>query len=437
MDLSKKVVSMSHRDRQWDARFNMPNEEYVEQFKKACAEFVSKVNHRYFLVSGPEIGDQKYRDDYNVRHVHVAIITENPISKQSILSKLQIVQGYGYYLVPRNRDYPYSGWREHHLKERTKIDKTDLKWMESGIIPQDVSSGPLYQKRSEMEKKLTNREVLLELNKLIESGKEEEAFEKYPRNYLLYGEKLKSRLTQKRNFEFTKTTNDPHMWVHGYPGSGKTSLLAWLYPNSYKKNLDSKYFDLFDPKVHTHTILEDLDPTAVTRLGSTFLKTICDKQGFAIDQKYKTPQLATTCVLVSSNYSISECFVYEEKGREKTISAMQRRFYEVRIDNLLRFLGLKLISKYDRNQLLSANNKDLSKLFIDWDYVADCPTGYDTFAPEYYQKKIAMHYYGQDSPERPTKKIKSNIRITDKELAETLSDFSKSVEEEKQNGTSN
>ena len=245
---------------------------------------------------------------------------------------------------------------------------------------------------------MTNKDVLLDLNDLIASGKEDEAFKKYPRNFLIYGERIKSRQSQKRNF--FKTQVDPHIWLHGFPGSGKTTLLKYIYPNSYKKKLDNRFFDLYDPEIHTHTILEDLDPVAVERLGSNFLKTICDSTGFPIDQKYKACHLARTVVLVSSNYCIRDVFAYEEKGREQTIGAMERRFYQIRIDNLLRFLGLKLIDKYDQKALLAKGNEDLTKLFIDWDYMSDTPTGEDIQSPEFYQKAIAAHYYGQEGPTR-------------------------------------
>ena len=37
------------------------------------------------------------------------------------MSLLSIKQGNGYYLVPRNRDLPYSGWKTHHIKSFSKI----------------------------------------------------------------------------------------------------------------------------------------------------------------------------------------------------------------------------------------------------------------------------------------------------------------------------
>lgn len=83
-------------------------------------------------------------------------------------------------------------------------------------------------------------------------------------------------------------------------------MLSFVYPKYYKKNLHNRFFDLYDPAEHTHVMLEDLDHEAVEMLSTQFLKTICDEAGFPVDQKYKTPQLARTTVLVTSNFTINQ-----------------------------------------------------------------------------------------------------------------------------------
>ena len=157
---------------------------------------------------------------------------------------------------------------------------------------------------------------------------------------------------------------DPHIWVYGYPGTGKSTILRYIYPKTYKKDLSNKFFDLYDPTIHTHVILEDLDPDAIEkRLSLQFLKTICDEGGFPIDQKYKTPQLARFTVLVSSNYTLGDVIPDETKDIETVKAALYRRFWHVRVDNLLRILGVKLIDKWDRKILQKEGNEDLTKLF--------------------------------------------------------------------------
>jgi hypothetical protein len=225
---------------------------------------------------------------------------------------------------------------------------------------------------------------------MLDQGKDEECFLKFPRNFIIYGQRVKAMITQKRNF--FGQCNDPNIWVYGYPGTGKTSILLMIYPNYYKKNLYNKFFDLYDDKVHSHIILEDLDHEAVERLSINFIKTVCDKQGFPVDQKYKTPNLSRATILVTSNFQIAD-IIPDGKGVEENKAALLRRFFHVRIDNLLRLLQLKIIPKWDQKKLLAEGNEDMSKLFITWDYVRDSPMCTPVSSPEVYQEIIRNHFY--------------------------------------------
>ncbi|KAK1930062.1 hypothetical protein P3T76_014296 [Phytophthora citrophthora] len=139
---------------------------------------------------------------------------------------------------------------------------------------------------------------------MIEEGREKEAFAKFPRNYLTYVEKIKALVAQHR--DFFKSGGHPHIWITGAPGSGKSAVLQVVYPTYYNKDLNNRFFGLYQPDKHTHVLLQDLDHDCVEKLGVQFLKTICDEAGFPIDQKYKACQLARTTVLVSSNLPASQ-----------------------------------------------------------------------------------------------------------------------------------
>ena len=381
MNKPTKYVPFNHQERQWDARFNVQSDEDLRALLDGVQNEDAKGRFRYILVGGPEIGTRPYQDDYQVRHVHLAIILHNRTTKSAILNNLNIKQGNGYYLVPRNRDLPYSGWRDHHLKEYSKVDPNVLSLYENGILPEDIQKRAI--KASEEEKKRKIDDVLIEMRSMIESGQEKEAFNKFPRNYLTYGEKIKALVVQKR--DFFKQHGDPNIWLYGHPGSGKTALFNFIYPEYYKKNLINKFFDLYDPEIHTHVLLEDLDHEAVDRLGINFIKTICDEAGFPIDQKYKTPQLAHTTCLVTSNFTINDIIPIDQPGYEENKAALLRRFWHINVSQLLRNLGLKLIPKWDRDQLKKQGNMDPSKLFMTWDYNTDTPLGLPLGTPEEYQ----------------------------------------------------
>ena len=163
----------------------------------------------------------------------------------------------------------------------------------------------------------------------------------------------------------------------------------------YKKDLSNRFFDLYDQDRHSHIMLEDLDPECVERLGVQFLKTLCDEGGFPIDQKYKTPQMIRSVVLVTSNFEIPRVIPEDCVDPVVTRNALYRRFFYVRIDNFMRLLGVKLVDKWDRQKLKSEGNTDTSKLFMGWNYTVDSPTGLPIPEPEEMRKIIRDSFYSQ------------------------------------------
>ena len=135
-------------------------------------------------------------------------------------------------------------------------------------------------------------------------------------------------------------SNLVRFWIQGNPGSGKSAILQVVYPDYYNKSLQNRFFDLYDPKVHKHVLLQDVDYDTVEHLGVQFLKTICDEAGFPIDQKYKTPQMMRTVVLVSSNFTIADVIPEDMKGRNEQLRALMRRFYQVNVSTFLMILAV-------------------------------------------------------------------------------------------------
>ena len=382
-------VSYNHEDRQWDGRFNVQGEQDLIRLVNGIKSEHARGKFKYILISGVEIGTRPYQDDYQIKHVHVAAIFHNRASKRSILTNWNVREGNGYYLVPRNRDLPYSGWRNHHVKTFSKVDKETTILFEEGELPADLKAKAT--ERSSEEKKRKLDDILIEMRGLIEENNDEQAFKKFPRTYLQYGEKLKSMVKQ-TNKQLPNNGGEPHIWLHGFPGTGKTAIMKFVYPNYYKKDLQNRFFDLYNDTIHTHIMLEDIDHQNVEKLGVQFLKTLCDEAGFPIDQKYKTPQLTRASILVTSNYTIDN-IVPEGKGVDETKMALHRRFWSIRIDQLYRFLGLKLLSKYERDQLKASGNEDTSKIFMTWDYMSDSPRGKPLEDPAHYRKLIKEAYY--------------------------------------------
>lgn len=390
MAAPSRFVPNHTADRQWDLRVNVPTDDDLDRLVTAVKSEIAAGKFRYVLIGGRERGDNMYHDDFEIQHVHVALIYNNRVTKASIIKNLNIKVGLGYYLVPRNRNLPYKGWKEHHTKVKTKVSPT-LTILEHGTMPEDLENKEIV-KRSEGEKKRKLDDIIQEMKTDIEAGDDAEAFRKFPRNYLQYGEKIKAMLVQKR--DFFKSNGDPHIWLYGSPGDGKSALLSYIYPHYYNKNLDNKFFDLYQPGHHTHMLLQDVDHQVVERLGIQFLKTICDEAGFPVDQKYKSPQLARTVALVTSNFTLDAVLPEDLKGRNENLRALSRRFWVVDVRDLLRALGIKLLDKYEIMQLKREGNQDPSKLFLSWDYLRQAPTGEPLESPEKLQHRIRDLYYG-------------------------------------------
>lgn len=396
MTSTTNFIPFSTMDRQWDARFNVPTDEDLQMLLDNTKTLADQGKFTYVLIGGVEIGDRPFNNDYLIKHVHMAIVYPNRVSKSSVLKQLGVKTGNGYYLVPRNRSLPVQGWIDHHKKEKTKVnDKMFL--FEFGTPPADTNgAGIPTPKRSSEEKKRKLNDIIIEMKGMIEEGREKEAFTKFPRNYLTYGEKIKAMVNQQRNF--FKNDGHPHIWITGTPGSGKSAILQVVYPTYYNKDLNNRFFDLYNPEHHTHVLLQDLDHQTVEKLGVQFLKTICDEAGFPIDQKYKTPQLARTTALVSSNFTISDVLPEDMRGRNENLAALRRRFFEVNVNDFLRLLGVKLLSKYELKGLKMAGNQDPRKLFIAWDYLRNIPTGEPLKTAKELQDVVKTAYYGRTSP---------------------------------------
>jgi hypothetical protein len=152
---------------------------------------------------------------------------------------------------------------------------------------------------------------------------------------------------QKR--DFFKTSGNPHIWLYGNPGTGKSALMQVIYPDYFNKNLDTKFFDRYDDKTHSHVLLQDVDHVSFEKLGVQFFKSICDEAGYPIDQKYKTPQIVRLCVLITSNFQIHDVVPEDMKGRRENLQALHQslgsNFFRNMKSTNLRRTGTKILAR--------------------------------------------------------------------------------------------
>lgn len=398
----KPYPNADARYREWDLRLNLPADDearaiYVGDLLAALVDEYNKGTISSICVGGIEIGTVSSRSDYGKPHVHVAVIFKERRSLNAFFNGWKVDRTLGYYAAERNKQYPYSTWWMHHTKGFSKISQDPVDWclLKKGTLPNDVNKQAKYVKRSETEKKQTLNESLMEMKSLFEMGKSDnEIFELLPSAFVRYGAKVRSIVRSGQGLEETEKVNDPHIWLYGAPGKGKTQLINFLFPDKYLKDLTTHFWNGFDPVKNRWVLLEDLDHEAVGKLGSNFFKQLTNEAGHRYDQKYEVGGMTVSCILVTANHNIREIFGATIKFCSETVvQAMQRRFLECDIENLLPQLGLKLINKYDQDLLKKKGNLDSSKLFIDWDYVRNEATGAPIQDPEYYRQKLRDFYY--------------------------------------------
>ena len=132
--------------------------------------------------------------------------------------------------------------------------------------------------------------------------------------------------------------HNKHLWIHGSSGSGKTSVVEYLFPGHFRKRSDKDWLGWDENwKPHKVVHLNDFDMQAMKSLGVQHLKELCDPQGFNADVKYAGGKIINpSLVIVTSQFSIDECFAPGIIGIEQQKAALYRRFRQVPISEYLR-----------------------------------------------------------------------------------------------------
>ena len=163
---------------EWDLAFCLSNSlESTTAIHSVANDIVQRINKtinandddmfRYVLISGIEVGesdDNNTKDNY---HVHVCLILAEECNRATALH-LFVKSNFPYksYATPRNADFSYFGWRLHHLKPQTKIDKNRLLF-EHGALPTDTWSVDLLRKAIVIAKKWGNDSELWHVKNLL------------------------------------------------------------------------------------------------------------------------------------------------------------------------------------------------------------------------------------------------------------------------------
>lgn len=199
-------------------------------------------------------------------------------------------------------------------------------------------------------------------NNLIELSKAQkwdELERLYPGDWIRQGAKLKSLYWTQKPTE--KPSHVEHLWIWGSPGTGKSNIVEVLFPGYYYKRPDEDWTGYTKQET---VYIGDLDPISFQHIGYQNLKVWADPQGFNANRKYGGGEhIIINRLVVTSNFRIWECMKPGVQGYGPMLAAIQRRFREIHISQLLKENNLKLRSPIELEILKANKNHDYSKCF--------------------------------------------------------------------------
>lgn len=372
-------VNWSEQDRQWDVRVNLLPGAEIGEIEDARQELEALLKIwkawdkiKYCFVGGLEVGDNPSQDDFERFHVHVALILHTPNTRRAVVHSLRLSRALvgarageprSYYVAKRNPFASFTGWRNHHAKEKTKVSEEYIA-AEFGEAPREYGN-QLIEKGSVG--KMKQDDMLREIMSLFAQGKKDQAFQEYPALTLRYHAQITAMVKSRLELP-TEIDHSKRVWIYGGPGTGKSAYVAWKYPKAFKKSLTKNevlYWNGLDVDWHTHVYLEDIGPEAFENVGMEQLKQWADpSHGYTVSMKYGAPIYGVTLpLIVTSNYKPSQLLPDDTKYPTTELEALTRRFEIIHIDTLLQRENLKLRRKSELVALRKAKNADFSAVF--------------------------------------------------------------------------
>lgn len=373
------TINWSEQDRQWDARVNLcpatgTLRDAETELQELLAIWKAWDKIKYCFVGGIELGENPSQDDYQRFHVHICIILHTPNTRRAVvagfrfgryLTGSQAAETRSYYLAKRNPFASFTGWRNHHAKEKTKVGE-DCVAAEFGEPPREYGN-QLIEKGTVG--KMKQDDMLREIMSLFAQGKKDQAFQEYPALTLRYHAQI-TAMVKNRNELPVEIDHSKRLWIWGGPGTGKSAYIAWKYPRAFKKSLTKNevlYWNGLDLDWHTNVYLEDLGPEAFENIGMEQLKQWSDPaHGYTVSMKYGAPIYGVTLpLIVSSNYTPQQLLPDDLRYPHTELQALIRRFEVIHIDDLLKREGICLRPKTELIALRKAKNADFGAVFMD------------------------------------------------------------------------
>jgi len=232
------------------------------------------------------------------------------IGKEVAPSGTPHLQGYIHYStnVPMSRVKKDLSTRAHverrmgTVSEAADYCKKDGNFFENGSIPRDT------------------KDRWADIMQLAQAGKMTQIMEDYPAIYILHQAKLEALNTTPPD-KLDPDLQSHFEWWYGPTGTGKSHQIWTQYPIHYDKQIN-KWWDGY--KHEDVVVIEEADPKKCEHMAY-FFKRWMDRYPFQAEIKGATlPQIRPKKIIVTSNYTLQECFPNKED-----YEPLKRRIKEV------------------------------------------------------------------------------------------------------------
>lgn len=330
-------AAIRHRSDQWDIRLNVPTTQTVENVLETIKTLFSTGTVRYVHCSGIELGDVPGRTSFGKRHVHIALILHNYTSRGSIIRKFISEDIEGWYIEARDKKKPLEGWIAYHGKVRTKVQPVKDFLIRLGQFPCERKRKTQEERQREAELKQTQRYTEWERRKELVRKMDWPTLDiEFPGfRYSGMGQALVRDVLKQSNDDYCKPLegklNNYLIW--GASGTGKSSSIAYLYPNCYKKQKGTQFWDAYDKTNADHSVVwidEMSKETLATMTGKVdggfeFLKELADRYPVTVDEKYtKGFKIRPKSIIITMNEHPSS--LLPDRAVEVNKKALYRKF---------------------------------------------------------------------------------------------------------------
>jgi len=195
--------------------------------------------------------------------------------------------------------------------------KKDGKFVELGKAPEDPKTQGKHGVKGAASGKIggeMEKERWTNILELAQAGRFEEVD---AQTQVLHGHKLEAVRSRFLRRQKMTDTFEQMEWHYGLTGTGKSRTSREMYPGAYIKMLNKWWDGYEDQEV---VIIEDVDPVCCERMAHMF-KIWTDHYPFPCEVKNNVIQIRPRKVIVTSQYTIQECFQMQVDQE-----ALKRRF---------------------------------------------------------------------------------------------------------------